>query len=243
MTAKVLFLDIETAPCLGWTWGMWEQNVIDIKTSWYMLSFAYKWMGDKTIKFRGLPDYKLYKREKENDKALIQDLWELMNAADVIVAHNGDRFDLRKANARFMYHGLNPPAPYKTVDTLKIAKRHFAFLSNKLDHLAKHLGIGAKLPHTGFNLWKACMTGDMASWKIMKMYNVHDVELLIAVYFRLRAWAPNHPNLNLWDNDGHRCPACTSTNVQRRGFRVAVKRKYQRFHCQHCAHWFSGKVI
>ena len=29
--AKILFLDIETAPSLGWVWGKWQQNVIDFK--------------------------------------------------------------------------------------------------------------------------------------------------------------------------------------------------------------------
>ena len=244
MTAKVLFLDIETAPCLGYTWGLYEQNVIDVKTSWYMLSFAYKWLGDEHTHWRGLPQYKLYKRQKNNDRELIKDLWKLLDRADVVVAHNGDKFDIRKCNARFAYHNITPPSLYKTVDTLKIARRHFAFLSNRLDHLAKHFGIGAKLPHTGFHLWHGCMSGDRGSWTIMKKYNMHDVDLLEKVYYRLRAWSPSHPNLNLWNGlDELKCPTCTSTNIQRRGFRVAVKWKFERFQCQDCGHWFSGKKI
>lgn len=243
MTAKVLFLDIETAPCLGYTWGVWEQNVIEVKESWYMLSFAYKWMGDKSVTSRTLPDYKLYKSSKSNDRELVKELWQLVNEADVVVAHNGDCFDIKKSNARFIYHDLPPPALYKTVDTLKIARRHFAFLSNKLDALAKHFGIGAKLAHTGFHLWQACMNGDMDAWKMMRRYNVHDVDLLAKVYYKLRAWATNHPNLNLFTHDIGKCPTCMSTHVQRRGYRVAIKRKYERFHCQNCGHWFSGKQL
>jgi hypothetical protein len=36
-------LRLETAPNLGYVWGKWEQNVIDFKKSWYVLSFAVLW--------------------------------------------------------------------------------------------------------------------------------------------------------------------------------------------------------
>ena len=41
-TPKILLIDIETAPNLGYIWGKYEQNVIDYKTEWYLLSFCAK---------------------------------------------------------------------------------------------------------------------------------------------------------------------------------------------------------
>src|SRR6516164_8969462 len=120
--AKILFLDIETAPSLGWVWGKWEQNVIDFKRDWYVLSFAYKWAGDKKVTAKGLNDYKGYQKDRENDKALLADIWELLDETDIVVAHNGDKFDLPKINTRLLQHKNVPPSPYKTVDTLKIAR-------------------------------------------------------------------------------------------------------------------------
>jgi uncharacterized protein YprB with RNaseH-like and TPR domain len=152
--SKIAFIDIETAPSLGWVWGKWEQNVIDFKRDWYMLSYAVKWVGSKKVETRGLIDYPSYKKDMENDKQLVEDLWNVFNEADILIGHNGDAFDIRKANSRFLTHGLMPPAPYKTVDTLKIARRAFKFDSNKLDDLGRYLGLGRKLPHTGFNLWR-----------------------------------------------------------------------------------------
>ena len=239
--ARILFLDIETAPSLGWVWGKWEQNVIDFKQDWYILSFGYKWADEKKVHVLGLDDYPSYKRDQENDKSLMKDLWALLNEADVVIAHNGDKFDLPKVNTRFLTHKLNPPSPYKTVDTLKIARAVFQFDSNKLDDLGRYLGIGRKLPHTGFHLWKGCMSGDKESWALMKKYNGHDVELLEELYYILRSWHKTHPNVNLGQNGV--CPKCGSRDIQKRGFSYTLLRRKQRFQCKMCAGWFEGPAV
>lgn len=237
---KIAFVDIETAPSLGWIWGKWEQNVIDFKTDWYILSYAVKWVGEKRVKTYGLCDYSDYQKDKENDEALVNDLWKVFDEADILIAHNGDSFDIRKSNSRFLIHKLPPPSPYKTVDTLKIARRAFKFDSNKLDDLGRYLGIGRKVPHTGFNLWQGCMTGDLQAWKKMKQYNGHDVELLEQVYYAVRAWAPVHPNVNKGQLQA--CPKCGSTKTQKRGFSYTLLRQKQRYQCHGCGGWFEGSA-
>ena len=151
-----------------------------------MLSFAYKWQGSDKIHIHALPDYPLFKKDKENDKHLIEDLHDLFDEADVLIAHNGDRFDIRKSNARFITQGLRPPSPYKSIDTLKAARRFFQFDSNKLNDLGQYLGVGRKLPHTGFDLWSRCMRGEKSAWKTMKEYNARDIVLLERVYEKLK---------------------------------------------------------
>ena len=233
---RVLFVDLETAPCLGWAWGIWEQNIIDLKKSWYILAFAYKWQGERKVHAKAITDYKRFKKDKEDDKELVKDLWRLFNEADVIIAHNGDKFDIRKSNARFVKHSLSPPRPYKSVDTLKLARSQFGFLSNRLNDLGAYLNIGRKLPHTGFDLWKRCMLGERKAIKKMKAYNARDVWLLEKVYDRLKPWAKSHPDLA----EGDGCPTCKSTHVHRRG-RVRQTRKYQ-FNCVDCGHWWTAVV-
>lgn len=240
---RVAFFDVENAPSLGYFWGhLWETNIIGVTNPWYMLSFSYRWMGENKIHCHALPDYPLYKKDKENDKHLIEDLHALFDEADVLIAHNGDRFDIRKANARFIMQGLKPPSPYKSIDTLKAARRFFHFQSNKLDDLGQYLGVGRKLPHTGFDLWKRCMIGEKKAWQTMREYNMHDVELLERVYEKLKPYISNHPDLTIYTDDPG-CPTCRSTHVQRRGFLVSRKRKYRRYHCQNCGSWFQGAVL
>jgi uncharacterized protein YprB with RNaseH-like and TPR domain len=241
-TAKILYIDIETAPSLGWVWAKWQTNVIDFKADWYILSVAWKWGHQDKVHVLGLNDFAGYKRHKENDKSLVKKIWSLLDEADVIVAHNGDEFDLPKINTRFLTHELSPTSPYKTVDTLKIARKVFKFDSNKLDDLGRYLGIGRKLPHTGFNLWQGCMLGDKDAWTKMKQYNMHDVELLSEVYSLMRAWDKNHPQINQGLTANEACPTCSSKNVQRRGFSYTLLRKKQRYQCLNCRRWYEGSA-
>lgn len=239
---KVLFVDIETAPSLGYVWGKWEQNVIEFTQEWYMLSFAAKWQGEKQVRTYALPDYPSFKKNKECDKTLVKDLWKLFDEADVVIAHNGDKFDIKKSNARFIQNGLRPYSPFKSIDTLKDARNRFGFTSNKLDDIARALGLGRKLPHTGFHTWKGCMTGNEKSWRLMRRYNAQDVVLLEKVYEKLKAWSKNHPDFRMYDNRPG-CPICKSTKVQKRGARAFLKRMRQSFQCRDCGHWFSGEII
>lgn len=240
---RVLLYDIETSPNLGWTWGKYEQNVIEFMEEWHMLTFSYKWLGEKTTHVRSLPDYKLYRKEPKNDRELVKELWKLFDEADAIIAHNGDAFDIRKTNARFVQHGLVPPSPYKSIDTKKVAKRYFKFESNKLDDLGHNLGLGRKLDTGGFELWLGCMAGDRKSWDLMCKYNKQDVVLLEKVYLALRPWMMNHPRLDLLNDIRDNCPNCGSTHIQSRGFGINTTSKYHRLNCQDCGSWFKGKNI
>jgi DNA polymerase elongation subunit (family B) len=245
MAAKVTFLDIETAPTLGWVWDMYDTNVIAVEQNWFMLSYSHGDLDEDAIHCSRLCDYPLYKVDKKDDRELVEDLWKVFDDADIIVAHNGDAFDIKKSNARFIAHGLPPPSPYKTIDTLKIARKHFKFESNKLASLGAFLGLGVKVPHTGFDLWKGCMNGDKKSWNLMGEYNVQDTALLKAVYFQLRRWATNLPNLALYSDGANAdlCPACGSSHVQRRGLSYARTQKRQRFQCVDCGSWFQGGLV
>jgi predicted RNA-binding Zn-ribbon protein involved in translation (DUF1610 family) len=239
--AKIVFIDLENSPSLGWTWGpKWETSIIEFQQDWHLLSFAYKWVGEKTVHVKGLCDYPGFEKNKTDDKRLVADLWKIFDEADVVIAHNADRFDIKKANTRFVTHGFPPPSPYRTVDTLKVARKYFRFDSNKLDDLGQYLGVGRKLKHIGFALWLQCMEGDKKSWAVMKKYNQKDISLLESVYYLLRAWATNHPNIN---QGGFACPTCGSVEIQKRGWTYTPLRQKRRFQCQSCAAWFSGPAI
>ncbi len=240
---KILLFDIETAPNLSYVWGKWEQNVLAVEQHWYMISFAYKWLGEKTTYVMSLPDFKEYKKDKTNDEPLVKELWKLFDQAEVIIAHNGDAFDIKKSNGRFIKYRLEPPSPYKTVDTLKVARKYFKLDSNKLDDLGDYLKIGRKLRTGGFNLWLDCIKGDMKAWKYMTDYNKQDVVLLEKVYYKLRAWNQSSPNMNLILGGFTNCPTCGSQYTQKNGTRMTRVGLYQRWHCGNCGAWFGGEKI
>jgi len=238
---KVLLFDIETAPNIGYTWTKYETTVIEFIKERYMLCFAAKWLDAKTTEIHSLPDFKSYKKDMTDDKALVQKLWDLVDQADVVIAHNGDKFDIKVMNARFLANGLQPPSPYKTVDTCKVARGKFGFNSNRLNDLGIVLGLGKKFETGGFALWKGCMAGDKASWAKMKKYNKIDVTLLEKVYKRMRPWMTIHPNVGI-NRGRHACNHCGSKNTQNRGFAYAKIQKSQRYQCQDCYGWGSAPI-
>jgi hypothetical protein len=235
---NILFIDIETLPNVAWTWGKYDQNVLGFVQESCIASVTAKWLGRGKVFAYALPDYKGYKAGSYDDGALVKDLWKLLDEAAIVVAHNGDAFDIKVINARFIFHKLTPPSPFKTVDTKLLVKKVARFNSNKLDDLGQILDEGRKI-HTDFTLWQGCIKGTKASWNQMVAYNKQDVLLLERIYLRLRPWAMNHPNMGLYEGEAV-CPKCGSGNIEFRGYALTVQRKYRRFQCKDCGGW--GRV-
>ena len=169
---KILFIDIETSPNIAYVWGKYEQNTLgDYLQERMIISVAWKWLGKSKVESMCIPDFYGYKKSPTKNKKLIEKLHSLFCAADIIVAQNGDNFDTKMANTEFIQYGLTPPPPYKTVDTLKIARSKFRFNSNKLDDLGNRLGLGRKIHTGGFNLWVDCLRGKKEAWDKMVKYN------------------------------------------------------------------------
>ncbi|MDA4129249.1 MAG: ribonuclease H-like domain-containing protein [Thaumarchaeota archaeon] len=239
--ARIGFLDIETMPSLGYTWGKWEQNVLDFYQEGYLASYGFKIAGGRGVKMRALPDYPNWETDKRDDSALASELWEDLNSVDIVVAQNGDAFDLPTIRTRWLVLGLLPVRPVQTVDTLKVARSVFKFKSNKLDDMCRELGIGRKVSHTGFDLWRSCMNGDIKAWHTMVRYNRHDVLLLEELYYRFLPWMLQHPNV-IHDGNPDRCRRCGSENVRHDGYKYTDFRKKDRIHCLNCTAWFEGSA-
>lgn len=241
--ARILVYDIETTPNLGYTWGKWDQNVIQFHQEWHLLSFAYKWLGEKRVNVVALDDFAGYKRNLTNDIHVARELHALIDEANVTIAHNGDKFDMRKAQARFVVHGFDPPSPVRQIDTLKIARRHFMFNSNSLDDLGRVLGVGRKGKTGGFDTWLGCMAGDPAAWARMKKYNRQDVQLLEDVYLRLRPWIENHPHVGVLAGKPDSCPKCGVVGrLESKGLRRNRVTAVRRYQCRSCGGYCQARL-
>lgn len=240
-TPKVLFADIETAPIVGYVWGLWDQTVglNQIKSDWHLLSYAAKWLGDSTVHYRD----QRKARDIEDDKGPLKEVWNLLDEADIVVWQNGRQFDHKKLNARFILNGMNPPSPYKQIDTLQLARKHFGFTSNKLEYLSNKLNTKyKKLTHhkyPGFEMWKECLSGNLDAWREMERYNRHDVLALEELYTKLIPWDQS-VNFSLYREDGKQVCTCGSTAFQKRGYAYLSGGKYQRYQCQKCGAWTRG---
>ena len=136
---KVLIYDIETAPIVAHVWSLWKNDVglNQIQSDWHLLSWSAKWLDDPPSKIM-YADQRA-KRNIQDDKKLLKGIWDLLNECDIVITQNGKKFDQKKLNARFILNGFQPPSSYKHIDTCEIARRHFAFTSNKLQYLTDNL--------------------------------------------------------------------------------------------------------
>ena len=234
-TAKVLILDIETAPISAYVWGIWQQNVgtHQIQSDWFCLTWAAKWLFEDKV-YSG----KLKPKEatNQNDKRIIEGIWALVNEADIVIAHNGQKFDMPRLNSRFILNGLQPPLPYQIIDTLLHIRRQFGFTSNKLDYVNKLLNLERK-KETSFELWERCMKGNADALLEMETYNVQDVRILEETYLQIRPWIKPHPNMGLFilDENEHRCASCGSNDLKAQGKLYNTSANtYELMRCDNC---------
>lgn len=237
---KELILDIETSPILAHVWGLWNQNVglNQIAQDWHILSVSAKWRGQKEIFYLDQRNQK----DISNDSELLKKLSKLINEADVIVGHNLDKFDIKKINARLILNNLQPLVPVTQVDTLKLAKNKFAFTSNRLEYLTSKLCTKyKKYSHKqfyGFELWLGCLKGDLKAWKEMEKYNKFDVLSLEELYEKLLKFHDPIQRKNYKDSIDNHCEC--GSNLQKWGYYVTIKGKYQKYRCTECGRVYKG---
>ena len=230
---KILIFDIETAPLKAYMWNIWNQNIYadQMISNWFMLSWSAKWLGDSKMYSDVLTKDEVF---AENDKRITKSIWLLLDEADIVVAHNGDKYDLPKIRSRFLLNNLPPVTPYRSIDTLKVAKREFGFISNKLDAIATELQIQGKNPH-GMKMWVDCMNGDEEILKEMLEYNEQDVYLLEEVYLKFRPHIKNHPNVTIdLDLDKPACTTCGSDDIFLDGSYSTQVNSYDTYRCKNC---------
>jgi hypothetical protein len=173
---------------------------------------------------------------------MLQTLHELMDEADVLVGWNSKQFDHKHINREFVENGFLPPSPTKDLDLMTVVKSRFRFPSNKLDYVAQKLGVGAKVQHTGFDLWVKCMAGDNKAWSVMKKYQIQDVDLLVDLYEILKPWmGAQHPSVAAYDDKPEGCVVCGSTDLAMRGRAFTNAGSYIRFVCKTCGKWQRGR--
>jgi hypothetical protein len=235
---KILTIDIETAPALAAVFGLFRQNISlpMLRESHRVISFAAKWHGKRGVEF--------HSEFHDGKEKMLERAHALLSEADIVVHYNGTSFDIPHLKREFWLANMEPPAPFLEVDLLKVIRKEFRFLSNKLDHVVSEKEIGKKVKHAGAELWIRCLLGEEKAWAEMRRYNKHDVVITEALYDDLGGWITGHPHMGHFaPNDGQmRCQRCASTNLRRKGYAYTQSRKYQRYQCRDCGKWNRSKT-
>lgn len=208
---KRLFFDIETSPMIVYTWRTgYKLNIPydNIINDWKVICISYKWEHEDLVK-------NLTWDENQCDKKMLEDFIKIMNTADESIAHNGDRFDIKKIRTRCIYHRIPMFPDYRTLDTLKKARSSFNFNSNRLDYIAKFLGVGAKLEHEGFPMWVKCMQGDKKALIDMVKYCDMDIIVLEDVYLTMQNYIKNNTHTGTINGQlKASCSNCGSEHIE-----------------------------
>lgn len=242
---KILAIDIETSPNVAYTWGLFKQNVglNQIVSTSEIICFAAKWIGDDRGTYPGEQRPRqggtvFYGGLKHDREEMLNAAHDLLDQADVVMHYNGKSFDIPHLNREFLEARMSPPSPFKQIDLYLVARSRFRFVSNRLDHVTKELGLDGKVQHEGFDLWKRCLAGDETAWRKMERYNRRDVTLLEDLYEILLPWIQGHPNRTLYDGKEGVCPRCGSDHVQRRGSAYTSVSEFWQYQCQTCGGWY-----
>lgn len=235
-------LDIEVSPTLATVWGLFQQNIAinQLIGNSEVLTWAARWLHEPSIMDGSLL--------RDGKRRMLKRIHALLCKADAVITWNGNDFDLKILNKEFMLLRLPPPAPYKSVDLLAECRAVFRFTSNKMDFVAKQLGVKCKVRHRGHEMWLDCMSKKPSAFREMLFYNRGDIVTLAGIHKRMAPWVRNPPNRylyagapNITDPARPPCPDCGGRHVVKVKDRVKKTRTTTQWQCQSkkCGRYFT----
>lgn len=239
---KILLLDTEVSPKEGFFWNVWNTNInsVFLKHDSNIICWSAKFLFDSKMHH----DCQTAKEaENRDDKRIVKSLYDLMNEADVIVAHNLDKYDYPIIKTRGLIHGFQPLKSLLGIDTLKQVKKEFKFTWNSLNWISSVLNKEEKLK-TDYSLWLKVLEGDKKSLNYMQEYCDKDVLILEDTYLKIRPYIKGHPNLNLMTEafDGHNCTNCGSKAELTNEDYFTPSGVFQSYKCTVCGKRSRGRI-
>lgn len=241
---KILLFDIETSPVLAWIWRTGHKINIDHKQikagqKFDIICICYKWAHENTIHSL---DWGL---NKQNSAVMVEEFSKVVAQAHVVIAHNGDAFDIKQINTQRLLHNQDPINWPTSEDTLKQLRKHFFFPAYNLDYIARTL-TGSGKARMEFQDWIDIVESKKAK-ALAKMirYGKRDVRKLYLVWKRCAKYCTAKVHAGLISGQlGISCPRCAHPRFVNDGFKDLSTGKYQRYQCSKCGHkWRDSKRI
>ena len=184
-TPKVLIIDIETRSLTVKTFGLRDQNIglEQVVDDGGILCWSAKWLGSDKVFFEET------KGVKSKEKVILKKLKKLMDEADILLGQNSQSFDVPIINGLLLYYGLiDEVKEHKQIDTLRMSRSKYKFLSHKLQYMSGKLCEIKKQTHAkfpGMSLWMEYEAKNPAAFAEMKKYNMADVEATEELFLKL----------------------------------------------------------
>lgn len=231
---KILAFDIETSPMLVWTHYIGRKvsiNPQQIEKDSHIICIGYSWVGSSKIDC-------IEWDENQDDSKMLIDFNDIAKDADLLLGHNGRNFDVKEIRTHIALRGLADAwCETPCLDTLKDYRRYFRMKSNRLDAIARSLGLGHK-DSMCFQDWIDVVKGDDKALQKMVKYCKKDVKLLKDVYKRLDPYIPPS-NMSMIEHIDPKykpevCYNCGGKDIIKQGIYSYKNIKYQKYLCKSC---------
>lgn len=244
---RILYFDTERAPPLAWVWEDNKPQFINYTQyvqHGFFTSIQWQFSDENKPSALSVTDSPTaFRKNPTCDKRVVKKAAELLNSADIVVAHNGKRFDWKHVLGKMVYHGIDPIRKPYIIDTLLEAKKA-KFPSNALGNLADYLEI-AKKEKNQANIGKMVFGSiDERISEIDKQtaYGLKDIQPMIEFYEKIRPYMETHPNIGAYT--GILTCSCGSTDLHSRGERhLSGNRVKAMYRCRECSKPMYGHVI
>lgn len=239
-TNKRLFYDIETSFCEGHFWRPgYNQTISPNQILKYgkIICISWKWQNNEKI-------YNLnWGLHKQSDKKMLTQFIKELDIADEIVAHNGDKFDIKWIRARAAKHNLIMKPAYRMIDTYKLCKKYFALPSYKLGEVAKYFSLTAKQDPGGLQTWiDIVIHRKQEALERMIQYCDGDVITLEQVYQKIRKYTEHkYQHAVKAGFDKFFCPECMTLPHWNKSYTTAAGtvQHYMRCKDKECGQFFK----
>jgi hypothetical protein len=240
MKRRRLFYDIETSVCEGVFYRPGYNQTIhpgQVLKHAQIICISWKWEGKSKIHnvHWGL--------DEQCDKKVLEKFIPELDKADEIVAHNGNRFDIKWIRARAAFHGIPMKPAYRMIDTYKMAKKYFALPSYRLGEVANYFGLEAKKDPGGLQTWiDIVIHKSKEALDTMLWYCDGDIATLEDVFKKLRTYAEHSLHYAAKQGEGKfRCPECAEMPYHNKMYTTAAGtiQHYMRCSDTKCGQFFK----
>lgn len=206
-----------------------------------VLMFAYQWHGSDEVHLVSVLDFpKSFSLPVERrDRFVLHQLVELLNQADIIVAHYGSKFDNKFVQARLAIHDLPPfdNRQSKMFDTCLTARRSMKVGSNRLANLAQAFNLPEEKTSLTKTQWRRANDYDAEALEAMGQYCKQDVRTLYHVAQKLRKFAQHLPSWLVLNGEDEKCCHACGGELQANGEWHTKANTYERYQCTKCGAW------
>lgn len=141
--------------------------------------------GITTVRADKFPNWK---HNRTNEKPFIEAVAKVLDEYDILIFHNGERFDKKYFNAKCIQYGIYPIfRQKKLIDPIQLSWRHLRLGRNSLAALIDYLQIPVKKTPIELHKWmQACLEGSTKAMDTIVTHCEYDILTLEQVYDKLR---------------------------------------------------------